>query len=87
MLHEVGISIAHHAYHKHGAYILGLADMPEIRSRTRRGSRNWFSASAENSKNWSPCHPATRAGTWFSACGYDRAAPLARRSERPRFSR
>ena len=28
MLHEVGISIAHHAYHKHGAYILGLADMP-----------------------------------------------------------
>ena len=27
-LHEVGISIAHHGYHKHGAYILGQADMP-----------------------------------------------------------
>ena len=27
-LHEVGISIAHHGYHKHGAYILSLADMP-----------------------------------------------------------
>ena len=27
-LHEVGISIAHSAYHKHGAYILTFADMP-----------------------------------------------------------
>ncbi|HEY9278655.1 MAG TPA: exopolyphosphatase [Eoetvoesiella sp.] len=27
-LHEVGISIAHDDYHKHGAYILGHADMP-----------------------------------------------------------
>ena len=27
-LHEVGISIAHSGYHKHGAYILGCADMP-----------------------------------------------------------
>ena len=28
MLHEIGISIAHSGYHKHGAYILGCADMP-----------------------------------------------------------
>lgn len=28
MLHEIGISIAHSAYHKHGAYILAQADMP-----------------------------------------------------------
>jgi len=27
-LHEIGISIAHNAYHKHGAYILTFADMP-----------------------------------------------------------
>jgi exopolyphosphatase / guanosine-5'-triphosphate,3'-diphosphate pyrophosphatase len=27
-LHEIGISIAHSAYHKHGAYILTFADMP-----------------------------------------------------------
>jgi exopolyphosphatase / guanosine-5'-triphosphate,3'-diphosphate pyrophosphatase len=27
-LHEIGISIAHAAYHKHGAYMLSYADMP-----------------------------------------------------------
>ena len=27
-LHEVGISVAHGGFHKHGAYILGAADMP-----------------------------------------------------------
>lgn len=27
-LHEIGISIAHSGFHKHGAYILGAADMP-----------------------------------------------------------
>jgi len=27
-LHEVGISVAHNSYHKHGAYILNFADMP-----------------------------------------------------------
>jgi len=27
-LHEIGISIAHNNYHKHGAYILSFADMP-----------------------------------------------------------
>jgi exopolyphosphatase/guanosine-5'-triphosphate,3'-diphosphate pyrophosphatase len=27
-LHEIGISIAHSGHHKHGAYILSLADMP-----------------------------------------------------------
>lgn len=27
-LHEIGISVAHNAYHKHGAYILTHADMP-----------------------------------------------------------
>lgn len=27
-LHEIGISIAHNAYHKHGSYILTHADMP-----------------------------------------------------------
>ena len=27
-LHEIGISIAHNAYHKHGSYIVTYADMP-----------------------------------------------------------
>lgn len=27
-LHEIGISVAHNDYHKHGAYILSFADMP-----------------------------------------------------------
>jgi exopolyphosphatase/guanosine-5'-triphosphate,3'-diphosphate pyrophosphatase len=27
-MHEIGISIAHNSYHKHGAYILNFADMP-----------------------------------------------------------
>ncbi|MDR2111782.1 MAG: exopolyphosphatase [Candidatus Accumulibacter sp.] len=27
-LHEIGISIAHTSFHKHGAYIIGRADMP-----------------------------------------------------------
>ena len=27
-LHEIGISVAHNGYHKHGAYILTYADMP-----------------------------------------------------------
>ncbi len=27
-LHEIGISVAHNSYHKHGAYILTFADMP-----------------------------------------------------------
>lgn len=27
-LHEIGISVAHNAYHKHGCYILTYADMP-----------------------------------------------------------
>lgn len=27
-LHEVGLSIAHHDFHKHSAYVLGHADMP-----------------------------------------------------------
>ncbi len=32
-LHEIGISVAHSAYHKHGAYILTYADMPGFSKR------------------------------------------------------
>ncbi|MFN7836178.1 MAG: HD domain-containing protein [Burkholderiaceae bacterium] len=28
LLHEIGLSISHHSYHKHGAYILRNADLP-----------------------------------------------------------
>ena len=34
-LHEIGISVAHNGYHKHGAYILTFADMPGFSRRTR----------------------------------------------------
>ncbi|MBK7565018.1 MAG: exopolyphosphatase, partial [Propionivibrio sp.] len=27
-LHEIGISVAHGGYHKHGSYIVSFADMP-----------------------------------------------------------
>ena len=27
-LHEIGLSLSHHAFHKHGAYILNHADLP-----------------------------------------------------------
>jgi exopolyphosphatase/guanosine-5'-triphosphate,3'-diphosphate pyrophosphatase len=32
-LHEIGISVAHSSYHKHGAYILTYADMPGFSKR------------------------------------------------------
>lgn len=32
-LHEIGISVAHNAYHKHGSYILTYADMPGFSKR------------------------------------------------------
>ncbi|MDR0673156.1 MAG: Ppx/GppA family phosphatase [Zoogloeaceae bacterium] len=34
-LHEIGISIAHTSYHKHGAYILTYADMPGFSNKDR----------------------------------------------------
>ncbi|MDR2364232.1 MAG: Ppx/GppA family phosphatase [Zoogloeaceae bacterium] len=35
MLHEIGISVAHNSYHKHGAYILTYADMPGFSNKDR----------------------------------------------------
>jgi len=35
MLHEIGISVAHSGYHKHGAYILTYADMPGFSNKDR----------------------------------------------------
>ncbi|MCL2830058.1 MAG: exopolyphosphatase [Betaproteobacteria bacterium] len=32
-LHEIGISVSHGAYHKHGAYILSFADLPGFSAR------------------------------------------------------
>jgi exopolyphosphatase/guanosine-5'-triphosphate,3'-diphosphate pyrophosphatase len=32
-LHEIGLSVAHSEFHKHGAYILGHADMPGFSKR------------------------------------------------------
>ncbi|MCL2076226.1 MAG: Ppx/GppA family phosphatase [Betaproteobacteria bacterium] len=34
-LHEIGISVAHTGYHKHGAYILTFADMPGFSNKDR----------------------------------------------------
>jgi len=33
LLHEIGFSVSHSAFHKHGAYILGNADMPGFGAR------------------------------------------------------
>ncbi|MDR0996945.1 MAG: Ppx/GppA family phosphatase [Zoogloeaceae bacterium] len=35
-LHEIGISVAHNGYHKHGAYILTYADMPGFSSQDQK---------------------------------------------------
>ncbi len=32
-LHEIGLSVAHSEFHKHGAYIVGHADMPGFSKR------------------------------------------------------
>jgi len=28
LVHEIGVAISHHSYHKHGAYLVGYSDMP-----------------------------------------------------------
>ncbi len=55
LLHEIGMMIAHNAYHEHAAYILGNADMPGfslpeqqrlaslVRGHRRRLRRSWLS--------------------------------------------
>jgi exopolyphosphatase/guanosine-5'-triphosphate,3'-diphosphate pyrophosphatase len=40
-LHEIGLSIAHSGYHKHGAYILANSDMPGF-SRQEQGSLSFL---------------------------------------------
>lgn len=37
LLHEIGFSVSHTGYHKHGAYILQHADMPGFSSREQAG--------------------------------------------------
>jgi exopolyphosphatase/guanosine-5'-triphosphate,3'-diphosphate pyrophosphatase len=56
-LHEIGMSIAQGAYHKHSAYILANADMPGFSRQARRGSRTWCSRSAASSPR---CGPRSR---------------------------
>lgn len=38
-LHEIGISVAHGGYHKHGSYIVSFADMPGFSKRIRNAWR------------------------------------------------
>lgn len=58
MLHEIGLDIAHTAYHKHSAYILANADMPgfsrpeqELLSLLTMGQRGDMRKMAENIDN------------------------------------
>ena len=61
-LHEIGISIAHSAYHKHGAYILTFADMPGFSKKDQgrlaflvlghRGKLEKISALARDEREW-----------------------------------
>lgn len=67
-LHEIGISIAHSGYHKHGAYILANADMPGFSRmdqallarlvRAQRGGLNKLPEFQHDSPE--PADPATR---------------------------
>ena len=61
-LHETGISVAHNAYHKHGAYILTYADMPGFSKKDQarlallvfghRGKLEKISALPRGDANW-----------------------------------
>lgn len=61
-LHEIGISVAHSAYHKHGAYILTFADMPGFSKKDQgrlaflvlghRGKLEKISALARDEREW-----------------------------------
>lgn len=61
-LHETGISVAHNAYHKHGAYILTYADMPGFSKKDQarlallvfghRGKLEKISALPPGDPNW-----------------------------------
>ena len=61
-LHEIGISIAHNSYHKHGAYILSFADMPGFSKKDQallaqlvlgqRGKLEKLMAYAKNRVTW-----------------------------------
>ena len=61
-LHEIGISVAHNGYHKHGAYILTYADMPGFSKKDQarlallvfahRGKLEKVSALPSGDPNW-----------------------------------
>ena len=61
-LHEIGISVAHSAYHKHGAYILTFADMPGFSKKDQgrlallvlghRGKLEKINALARDERDW-----------------------------------
>lgn len=61
-MHEIGISIAHSAYHKHGAYILTFADMPGFSKKDQgrlaflvlghRGKLEKISGMARDEREW-----------------------------------
>ena len=61
-LHEIGISVAHSGYHKHGAYILTFADMPGFSKKDQgrlaflvlghRGKLEKISALARDEREW-----------------------------------
>ena len=69
-LHEIGISVAHNAYHKHGAYILTYADMPGFSKKDQARLAMLVLGHRANSKSCPPCPPATAAGASSSACGW-----------------
>jgi exopolyphosphatase/guanosine-5'-triphosphate,3'-diphosphate pyrophosphatase len=61
-LHEIGISIAQGAYHKHSAYILANADMPGFSRQEQGGSRTSCSRSAAS---WRRCaRPSRTTRAW-----------------------
>lgn len=69
-LHEIGISVAHNAYHKHGAYVLTYADMPGFSKKDQarlamlvlghRGKLEKLGAVPTDDSAWNLIDPSTR---------------------------
>lgn len=71
-LHEIGLDIAHHQYHKHGAYIIENADLPGFSQQDQKLLRPWSSPIAANSRAncsrtwWRPGTDKRR--RWLGCC-------------------
>ena len=57
LLHEIGFTVSHIGFHKHGAYILENADMPGFSAQEQRQLALLVWAAAAACRRWSRCLP------------------------------